>query len=114
MRFIGTPASASLLINSYALATTPRVWLRITLTCSFKEVRGRTNCLLPLIRHGPHRKRRVQQFFYCCVCIRGRDEVFIEGLPSNECCLTVIAGGIHTQAHRQQGDKPTFIFSLLS
>jgi hypothetical protein len=22
-----------------------------------------------LIRHRPHRKRRVQKFFYCCVCI---------------------------------------------
>jgi hypothetical protein len=37
----------------------------------------------PLIRHGPHRKRRVQQFFYCCVCIRCRGKVFIEPLPSN-------------------------------
>jgi hypothetical protein len=30
----------------------------------------------PFIRHGPHTKRRVQQFFYCCVCIRCRDNVF--------------------------------------
>jgi hypothetical protein len=27
-----------------------------------------TNCLLSLIQHGTHRKRCVQQLFYCCVC----------------------------------------------
>jgi hypothetical protein len=31
-----------------------------------------------LIRHGPHSKRRVQQFFYCCACIRYRGNVSIE------------------------------------
>jgi hypothetical protein len=25
--------------------------------------------LLSLVRHEPHRKRRVKQFFYCCVCV---------------------------------------------
>jgi hypothetical protein len=48
-----------------------------------QEVLGRTNCLLSLIRHGPQRKRRVQQFFYCCVCIRYRGNVSNEPLPSN-------------------------------
>jgi hypothetical protein len=38
--------------------------------------------LLSLIRHGPHRKRRVQQFFYCCICILCRGNVFTEPLPS--------------------------------
>jgi hypothetical protein len=34
---------------------------------------------------GPHRKRRVQQFFYCCVCIRcGGNFFFTEPLPSND------------------------------
>jgi hypothetical protein len=47
-----------------------------------KEVLGRTNRLLSLIRHGPHRKRRVQQFFYCCECISYRGNVSIEPLPS--------------------------------
>jgi hypothetical protein len=37
----------------------------------------------PLTGHGQHRKRRVQQFFYCCVCIRCRGNVFTEPLPSN-------------------------------
>jgi hypothetical protein len=37
----------------------------------------------PLIQ-GPHRKRRVQQFFYCCLCIPCRVNVFTEPLPSNE------------------------------
>jgi hypothetical protein len=39
---------------------------------------------IPLIRHGSHRKRRVQQFFYCCVCIHCHGNVFTETLPSNE------------------------------
>jgi hypothetical protein len=38
----------------------------------------------PLIRHGPHRKRRVQQFFYCCVPVRCRGNNFNEPLPSND------------------------------
>jgi hypothetical protein len=29
-----------------------------------QEVLGRTNRLLPLIRHGPHRTRRLQQCFF--------------------------------------------------
>jgi hypothetical protein len=48
-----------------------------------QEDLGRTNCLLSLILHGSHRKRRVQQLFYCCVCIRDRGNVFTEPLPSN-------------------------------
>jgi hypothetical protein len=39
---------------------------------------------LPLIRHGPHRKQLVQQFFYCCMCIRCRGNVFTEPLPSSD------------------------------
>jgi hypothetical protein len=35
-----------------------------------------------LIRHGQHRKRRVEQF-YCCVYILCRGNVFTELLPSN-------------------------------
>jgi hypothetical protein len=38
--------------------------------------------LSPLIRHGPHRKRRVHSF-YCCMCIRCRGNIFTEPLPSN-------------------------------
>jgi hypothetical protein len=49
-----------------------------------KEVLGRTNRLFSLIRHGPHWKRRVQQFLYCCVCIRYRGNVSTEPLPSND------------------------------
>jgi hypothetical protein len=50
---------------------------------TWQEVLGRTNRLLPLIWHGPHWKRRVQQFFYCCVCIRYRGNVSTQPLPSN-------------------------------
>jgi hypothetical protein len=49
-----------------------------------------------MIRHGPRRKRRVQQFFYCCVCISCRGNVFTEPLPSND-------RGIHIQTHRLMG-----------
>jgi hypothetical protein len=38
----------------------------------------------PLLRHGPHTKRHVHKFFYCCVCIRCRGNVFTEPLPSND------------------------------
>jgi hypothetical protein len=44
-----------------------------------------------LIRHGQHRKHRVQQFIYCCVCIRCRGKVFTEPLPSNNRGLTQTA-----------------------
>jgi hypothetical protein len=50
----------------------------------------------PLIRHEQHRKRRVQQFFYCCVYIRCRGNVFTEPLPSND-------RRIHIETHRLMG-----------
>jgi hypothetical protein len=59
-------------------------YLRLWIVILKQEVLGRTNRLLSLIRHGPHWKRRVQQFFYCCVCIRYSDNVFTEPLPSND------------------------------
>jgi hypothetical protein len=48
-----------------------------------------------LIRHRPHIKQGIQQFFYCCLCIRCRRNVFTKSLPSND------RGNI--QAYRQQG-----------
>jgi hypothetical protein len=36
-----------------------------------------------LIWNGLHRKHRVQQFYYCCVCIPCRGKIFTESLPSN-------------------------------
>jgi hypothetical protein len=49
-----------------------------------QEVLGRTNRLVSLILHGPRRKGRVQQFFYCRPCIRYCGKVFTEPLPSND------------------------------
>jgi hypothetical protein len=46
----------------------------------------------PLIRHEPHTKRCTKQFFYCCICIRCRGNVFSEPLPSND-------RGIHIQTY---------------
>jgi hypothetical protein len=78
-----------------------------------QEVLRRTNRLLSLIR-------RVQQFFYCCVCIRYSCKVSTEPLPSNDKgflqnrslatirgflpsrCLATIGG--YTDTHRQQRD----------
>jgi hypothetical protein len=47
-----------------------------------QEVLGRTNRIDSLIRHGPHRKQRVGQFCYCCVCIR-YGNIYTESLPGN-------------------------------
>jgi hypothetical protein len=60
------------------------IWPSDTKTKTTQEVLGRTNRLLSLIRHGPHWKRRVQQFFYCFVCIRYRGKVSTEPSPSND------------------------------
>jgi hypothetical protein len=53
---------------------------------------GRTNRLLSLILHRPHRKRCIQHFFYCCMCIRCRGNV----LPSR-CLATIRVRHIDTQ-----------------
>jgi hypothetical protein len=55
-----------------------------TLVNKKQDVLGRTNRLLSSVRHGPHWKRHVQQFFYCCACIRHRGNVSTEPLPSND------------------------------
>jgi hypothetical protein len=59
-------------------------WARLVSNCNTtpsiickQEVLGRINRLLPLMR-------RVQQFFYCCVCIRCGGNVSTEPLPSND------------------------------
>jgi hypothetical protein len=57
---------------------------RVPHTETRQQVLGRTKCLLSLIRQGPHWNRRVQQFFYCCVCIRHRGNVSTEPLSSND------------------------------
>jgi hypothetical protein len=36
------------------------------------------------VRHGPHRKRRFQQFIHCCMCIRIRGNVFTEPFACND------------------------------
>jgi hypothetical protein len=50
---------------------------------NIQQVLRRTNRLLSSIRHRPHWKRHVQQFFYC-ISIRYRGNVFTEPLPSND------------------------------
>jgi hypothetical protein len=46
--------------------------------------------------YRPHSKGLVQQFFYCCVCIHCRSNVFTEPLPSNDM-------KIHIWTHRLMG-----------
>jgi hypothetical protein len=36
----------------------------------------------PLNLQGPHKKPRVQQLFYCCMCIYFRGNIFTEPFPS--------------------------------
>jgi hypothetical protein len=54
---------------------------------------------ITLIRHGSHRKRRARQFLCYCVCIRWRDNVFTEPLPSNSIGIHIktrmLVGGIY-------------------
>jgi hypothetical protein len=50
----------------------------------------------PMIRRGPHIKWRVQRFFYSCLCIHCRGNVFTEPLPSND-------KGINIHTHRLMG-----------
>jgi hypothetical protein len=49
----------------------------------YQEVLGRINRLLSLIRHRPHWKRLIQQFFYCSVCISYSGNVSTDPSPSN-------------------------------
>jgi hypothetical protein len=55
-----------------------------TMITDQQEILVRTNRLPSLIRHGPHRKRRVQQFCYCYLCICCCVNVSTEPLPSND------------------------------
>jgi hypothetical protein len=62
-----------------------------------KNLREELISYFPLTRHGQRKKRRAQQFFYCCVCIRFRGNVSLPSrLPSNDC-------GIHIQTHGLMG-----------
>jgi hypothetical protein len=58
-----------------------------------QDILVRTNRLFSLIRQGIHWKWRVQQFFYCCVCIRYRGNISTELRTSNDT-------GIFTEASR--------------
>jgi hypothetical protein len=51
-----------------------------------------------LIRHGPHIKQHVQEFF-CRICIRCRGNVFTEPSPSNDRGMY-----IHTDTHTDGRD----------
>jgi hypothetical protein len=74
---------------------------------SYKQkVLGRTNRLLSLIRHGPHWKQPLQQFFSCCVCIHYLSNASTEPLPSND-------RGIFTEP-LPTNDKGIFTETLLS
>jgi hypothetical protein len=68
-----------------SLPPTVRLLLRLFVTAG-ACLRNRRPAVVTFVtlRHGPHRKRRVQQFFYCCICILAA----ITFLPSR--CLETI------------------------
>jgi hypothetical protein len=53
----------------------------------------------PLILHGPHRKRYVQQFFYSCSFIRCRGNVLTEPLPINDRGIQIQTHGLMGRIH---------------
>jgi hypothetical protein len=82
---------------------------RLVAQC-FNEIRYHaplfTKYEVSIIRHGPHTKHRVQQFFYCCLCIRCSGNVFTDPLPSN---VRGTRRPTDTRSHKQQG----YLISLL-
>jgi hypothetical protein len=67
-----------------------------------------------LILHGPHRKHRVQQFFYCFMCIRWRRNVFTEPLHGNIRLFWLHCSGFQALGgtHRQQSNLISFLLVL--
>jgi hypothetical protein len=106
-RFLTHPFQFIIHLSSYNSTLYFSYWQRRNISYKIEEVLGRTNRLLPLIRHGPHWKRRVQQLFYSCVCICYSGKVRTEPLPSND------KGD--TQTHTQTATwshKPTLFFKI--
>jgi hypothetical protein len=56
-------------------------WQCIRIT--YKKLWEETIAHVSSIIHGPHRKRHIQKFFYCCVCICCHGNSFTETLPSD-------------------------------
>jgi hypothetical protein len=69
----------------------------------YKKIWEELIAYFPLIRYGQHRKRCVEQFFYCCVCIRCHDNVFTETLPSMDKAIHIqtpkLVEGIYEVSH---------------
>jgi hypothetical protein len=95
----GNAFTEPLLSNLEATTRAPRCWVLhilprepnfpkiisiISKLFKLKKFWGEIIAYFPFIRHGPHIKRRLQQFFYCCVCIRWRGNVSTEPLSSND------------------------------
>jgi hypothetical protein len=80
--FIGTPSSHRQDHNNISYSTFYSINLQLNTIDIVLNVNLKNNFREEFIRHRPHRKRRVQQFFYCCVCIRCRGKVSTE--PSND------------------------------
>jgi hypothetical protein len=67
---------------------------------TFLSLHTKYSCLT---RNGSHRKHRIQQFFYCCLCIHCRGNVYTYSLPSNGrlSCLyySCLLWGIHSKVN---------------
>jgi hypothetical protein len=98
--------------NGASSSTRGGVWLQLVTPPPLWMARAGTQSLIGPFSHfiwmwdEPHRKRRVQQFSYCWVCIHCCRNVFTKSLPSND------RGDTHidTQTARWS-HKPTFISS---
>jgi hypothetical protein len=70
-----------------------QVWTRAAAVGSRRLTAWAVVRIEHLIRHGPHTTHRAQQFFYYCMCIRFRRNVFIEPLPNNDCLFWIHYSG---------------------
>jgi hypothetical protein len=75
--------ACSIRISARALFMMTLVSDELTMKTWNKKFWGKLITYFTLIRHGPHRKRFLQQFFHS-VCIRCRCNVFTKPLPSND------------------------------
>jgi hypothetical protein len=124
LTFYSRPENKTVENNLYAFLNRVHKWKYNGMVTSYwffkptflilkQEVLGRTNRLLSLIRHGPHWKRRVQQCFYCCVCIRYIGNVSTEPLPSHDRGIFTEPLPSNDRGHTQTATwshKPTLFF----
>jgi hypothetical protein len=71
-------------LSNDAVSNTDNMASRDWMSMYYKKFWEDLIAYFPLMRNRPHRKRFIQNCFYCCVCSRCRSNVFTEQLRSNE------------------------------